>query len=91
MQKMKTLKLTAAPGDEGTRLDVFVASNDPTLSRSAAARLAEEDRISVNGKGAKKNYRLGAGDVVLSISRPGAKHCPRTSRLTSYTRTTILL
>ncbi|HHT54351.1 MAG TPA: RluA family pseudouridine synthase [Clostridiales bacterium] len=62
---MKTLKLTAAPGDEGLRLDVFAASAASTLTRSAAARLAEEGRITVNGRSAKKNYRLGAGDVVL--------------------------
>ncbi|MGI6167252.1 MAG: RluA family pseudouridine synthase [Eubacteriales bacterium] len=61
---MKILKLTAAPHDEGVRLDVYVASADRTLTRSAAAKLAEEGKITVNGRCAKKNYRVRAQDVI---------------------------
>ncbi len=61
---MKTKKLTATPHDEGIRLDVYIASADGALTRSAAARLAEEGKVTVNGRCARKNYRIRAGDVV---------------------------
>lgn len=49
---------------EGGRLDAYIASADPSLSRSAVARLCEEGRVTVNGKAVKKNHVLKTGDRV---------------------------
>ncbi len=68
---MKTINLTASPSDEGKRLDVYVASAETGLSRSAAVKLIEEGAIKVNGKTALKNYKLRAGDgVTVEIPEP---------------------
>ena len=48
----------------GQRLDAFVAQSVPGLTRSAAQRLLEEGCVTVNGKPAKKNYKLSDGDAV---------------------------
>ena len=47
----------------GERLDSFLA-NDPSLSRSAAARLCDEGAVTVNGMIVKRRYLLAEGDVV---------------------------
>ena len=53
----------------GERLDAFVARGVPDLTRSAAQRLLEEGCVTVNGKPAKKNYKLSEGDEV-SVTVP---------------------
>ena len=53
----------------GERLDAFVARCVPGLTRSAAQRLLEEGCVTVNGKPAKKNYKLLAEDAV-SVTVP---------------------
>ena len=62
-------RLTATPEDAGLRLDVFLAARLPELSRSAAARLAEEGRVLRDGKPCKKNYKLAGGET-LSVTIP---------------------
>jgi 23S rRNA pseudouridine1911/1915/1917 synthase len=57
-----TPKLTVA--GEPRRLDVFLASAEPALSRSAAGRLARAHAISINGRPAKPADQVRAGDVV---------------------------
>ena len=47
----------------GKRIDAFVAENTE-LTRSAAARLAENGDISVNGKDVAKNYKLKLDDSI---------------------------
>ena len=42
----------------GTRLDSFLAANIPELTRSAAQRLIEDGRVSVNGRAAAKRVSL---------------------------------
>lgn len=49
--------------DAGKRLDAYLAEVTE-LSRTAAARLCDEGRVSVGGRPAAKNLRLGAGDIV---------------------------
>lgn len=58
------MTLTVTTEDAGKRLDAFAAERAPGLSRSAAARLIGEGRVTVNGGGADKNCRLAAGDRV---------------------------
>ena len=50
--------------EAGQRLDAFVACEVPGLTRSAAQRLLEEGCVTVNGKPARKNYKLSVGDAV---------------------------
>ena len=54
---------TVGAEDVGARIDAFVSASGE-LTRSAAARLIEENAITVNGKSVAKNYKLRAGDVV---------------------------
>lgn len=62
MEKIKLI----FDGDESCRLDTFVAQNTD-ISRSRAVKLAEEEKISVNGKKADKKQKLKKGDVVEII------------------------
>ena len=59
MEKIKLI----FDGDESCRLDAFVAQNTD-ISRSRAVKLAEEGKISVNGKNADKKQKLKIGDIV---------------------------
>ena len=59
MEKIKLI----FDGDESCRLDAFVAQNTD-ISRSRAVKLAEEEKISVNGKNADKKQKLKIGDIV---------------------------
>lgn len=62
MEKIKLI----FDGDESCRLDAFVAQNTD-ISRSRAVKLAEEEKISVNGKNADKKQKLKKGDIVEII------------------------
>lgn len=63
----KLFEITA----EGGRLDAYISAAEPSVSRSAAARLCEEGSITVNGKAVKKNYILRQGDrVELTLPEP---------------------
>lgn len=57
-----------APGEEGVRLDSFLAAHS-NLSRSAAARLIEEGAVLVDGKPAEKKIRTVPG-ACISVRRP---------------------
>ena len=55
----------------GARLDSFLAANVPGLTRSAAQRLIEEGRVSVNGRAAAKSSKLAGGEeVTVSLPEP---------------------
>ncbi len=62
-----TLSITVSEG--GLRVDTFLAQTVEGLSRSAAAKLLEEEQVLCNGKPLKKRDTLQAGDV-LTVSRP---------------------
>ena len=64
-----TTVLTASNEDAGTRLDAFLAARLPELSRSRAASLVQEGRVTVNGRPASKSCRLTGGET-LSVSLP---------------------
>ena len=63
----------AEEGDRGTRLDQFVATH-ADLTRSAAARLIEDEAVSVNGKTVAKNYKITKGDAV-EVTLPEPEPC----------------
>ena len=47
---METRTLQVNPEDTGTRLDAWLAGQLPDVTRSAAARLCEEGRVTAAGK-----------------------------------------
>ncbi len=55
----------------GERVDAFLArkssEDEDALSRSAAAKLCDEGRVTVGGKAVKKNYSLREGDTVVVV------------------------
>ena len=64
-----TTVLTASNEDAGMRLDAFLAARLPELSRSRAASLVQEGRVTVNGRPVSKSCRLSGGET-LSVSLP---------------------
>ena len=62
-------RLTAPAEAAGERLDRFLAESVEGLTRSAAARLLEEGRVTADGKAAGKNYRLRGGEA-LAVDAP---------------------
>ena len=55
--------------DAGQRIDAWLASNLEDVTRSAAARLLEEGRVTCAGKPLAKNYKLRGGETV-EVSLP---------------------
>ncbi|MCI9121814.1 MAG: RluA family pseudouridine synthase [Oscillibacter sp.] len=66
---METRMLRTAESDAGTRADVWLAGQVEGLTRSAAARLLEEGRVTLAGRPLAKNYRL-AGNEALTLTLP---------------------
>jgi len=61
-------KLTAT---EPARLDKYIADNAEDISRSFAAKLCEEGRVSVNGKTADKKHKLKVGEEIeIDVPEP---------------------
>lgn len=54
----------ATPADEGVRLDVFLAQHLSEVSRAQIQRWIEAGVVELNGRTAKPNVRLKAGDEV---------------------------
>ena len=55
--------------DAGRRIDAWLASNLEDVTRSAAARLLEEGRVTCAGKPLAKNYKLRGGET-LEVALP---------------------
>jgi len=66
---METLTLRPTEPDAGKRVDVWLSAQVEGLTRSAAQRLLEEGRVSLNGKPLAKNHRL-TGTEVLTVTLP---------------------
>ncbi len=49
------------------RVDKFLADHLPELSRSAAQRLIDQGRATVNGEPVKSSYKVSAGDRVVAM------------------------
>ena len=59
---MERKHLTVAPEEETLRLDVLLSRRVEGLTRSAAQRLLEEGKVSLQGRPLKKNHWLRAGE-----------------------------
>jgi len=55
--------LSVSKDEAGKRIDVFLAEK-LSVSRSAAAKLVEDEDALVNGKKTAKNYKMATGDSV---------------------------
>ena len=66
---METLTLRPTELDAGKRVDAWLPSQAEGLTRSAAQRLLEEGRVTLNGKPLAKNYKLTGGET-LAVSLP---------------------
>lgn len=64
MSADQTHRLSAEAGESG-RLDRFIASRLPDLSRTAAQRLIGDGFITLNGSPCKASDKVGQGDVIV--------------------------
>jgi 23S rRNA pseudouridine1911/1915/1917 synthase len=71
-------KLTAAPGDSGRRLDLFLAERVPELSRTRIQELIREGNVRVDGGVAKVSHRIASGETIEMevLARPGLEALP---------------
>ena len=68
---MELVTLQPNKEEKGTRLDAWLAANLEDVTRSAAQRLIEEGRVTVNGKAVAKNYKVtGAETVEITLPDP---------------------
>lgn len=57
--------------ESGVRIDKFIADNAEGISRSFAAKLCEEGRVSADGKTADKKLKLKGGEVIeIDVPEP---------------------
>ncbi len=66
---METLTLRPGEPDAGKRVDAWLAGQVADLTRSAAQRLLEDGRVTLNGRPLAKNYKL-TGAEALTVSLP---------------------
>ena len=58
-------------GEAGFRLDKFIAENAEGISRSFAANLCEDGRVTVDGMAADKKHKLKGGEVIeIDVPEP---------------------
>ena len=70
-------ELTVGRNDAGQRLDRFVGKAVPLLPESLLQKYIRVKRIKVNGKGAKRDYRVAEGDAVRLYVSDGFFEAPR--------------
>jgi 23S rRNA pseudouridine1911/1915/1917 synthase len=58
------IRVTVSAGDAGKRLDQFLVTQFPEVSRARIQQLVSEDKIQVNGARAKSSLRLRGGEQV---------------------------
>src|SRR6202521_1785270 len=71
-------KLTAASGDAGRRLDLFLAQRVPELSRTRIQELIREGHVRVGGRIAKVSHQVAAGETIEIevLPRPALEALP---------------
>ena len=73
--------LTASTDDAGTRLDTFVTSRMPSLSRAQVQRLIRSEHILLNGKRAKSSEPVPGGAHVDVTVPPPERGAPQAEAL----------
>jgi 23S rRNA pseudouridine1911/1915/1917 synthase len=64
---MEEQRIEWVVAEDKMRVDRFLADQLPELSRSAAQRLIDAGRATVNGELVKASHRLGKGDLVVAL------------------------
>ena len=67
---MAEITLTAT--ESGARIDKLISEGDFGISRSLAAKLCEDGKVTVGEKAVSKNYKTKAGDIII-IDMPEAE------------------
>jgi 23S rRNA pseudouridine1911/1915/1917 synthase len=57
-------RFTVSATDAGRRLDLYLASRLPELSRTRVQELIDEGRVRVSGRSSRRAHRVAAGEVV---------------------------
>lgn len=73
MSESSRLRKTVSPEDAGVRLDKYLCTFEDISSRSRAAKLIDEGRVTVNGQSAKASLVVLAGEQVevdLPLGKP---------------------
>src|SRR2546423_11596899 len=70
MSKQKLLAITA-PADAGKRLDQFLVSHLPNISRARIQQLISERKVLVNDLESKPSLRLRGGERITLLGEKG--------------------
>ena len=65
-------EITITAHESGARIDKLISESDAGISRSLAAKLCEDGKVTVVGKAVSKNYKTKAGDII-AIDIPEAE------------------
>jgi 23S rRNA pseudouridine1911/1915/1917 synthase len=69
--RLETLSYRVAEGDQGLRLDLFLARRLHWRSRSSVARLLDEGQVALTGREARASRRVALGELVtVRLPRP---------------------
>ncbi len=68
--KEETFEFQVAVTETGTRLDVFLATKIPSLTRSRIQKLIDQGLAHVRGRAAKAGQKLRAGETVILLKPP---------------------
>lgn len=71
------LDAVAGSEDEGVRVDKFLVAREPSLSRARWQQVIDEGHVLINGKQAKPNSVLRAGDRVTAGLPPPVEAAPQ--------------
>src|SRR6266566_7860412 len=67
MSEQLPIFISVAPEDAGKRLDQFLVSQLPGLSRARVQQLISEQKVVVNGSAAKASFRLRGGERIAVL------------------------
>src|SRR5207249_9869761 len=70
MSKQKLLAITAPPEAAGKRLDQFLVSHLPNISRARIQQLISEKKVLVNDLESKPSVRLRGGERITILGEP---------------------
>lgn len=72
---MERLEIAVSSEEEGGRMDSFLAAKLDKYSRSYMQKIIDDNRVFVNGKPAKRNYRVKEGDKIhVELPEPERVH-----------------
>lgn len=68
---MTETKYTVSPEEAGQRLDLFLTTNNPSLTRSQVQKLIDDVLVKVNGKPSKASHKIRGMDIIeITIPEP---------------------